>query len=387
MLNNLNDKKTALLPLLLGVLLLCPLSRVSASVVWEEDFEVWPFDDWYLEKYEVIDNILYPSQEPPPYITNGMLQMPYGSRDEEWDAFGAIHNSTLAYGSWSFDLYVTPGLNHTPFCAFQPVTNRVLNSSGLAVDDPYYRGYYLLLGEVTPDGTPRVEFRRILSGTDSRIYEYRLATPFNGSHHFDITRDLNGRWRIYFDNQFLYSVVDNTITTSERVAITNVLGDPAFDNITVTDDHMTVDTPPSFVSIPSHYPSSPNTSQALQITALVEDDYGVSVEVFFRTDDAAWNNTLMPHVAQGLHSVTIGPFCGSTLEYYIKVIDTFDQEITSQIKEVFLESCTPTTTTTIPTTTTPTTTENGTPGFSSLLLISTLIIVVYLFHHRRKRSR
>jgi hypothetical protein len=372
-----------IIPLLLfWIFLMISFTCGSAADVWTEDFEDPPFDDWYLERYEVINGTAYPSQEPPPSITNGMLQMPYGSRDDEWDAFGAIRNSTLAYGSWSFDLYVTPGLNHTPFCGFHPVSNRVLNSSGLAISDPpYYRGYYLLLGEVTPDGTPRVEFRRLLSGTDSRIYDYRLATPFNGSHHVDITRDLSGTWRIYIDNQFLYSVVDNAITASERVVITNVLGDPAFDNITLAETF--TDTHAPLITPPVHTPSAPNTSQTIGISVLVEDDYAVSsVEIYYRIDGSSWQHTALDHLSHEFYSGTIGPFSGATLEYYIKAVDTSSNEASSATRTVSIVES-PTISTTTTTTTPTTTTDDDTPGFEWVVFFLCFGVILGLYHRQR----
>ena len=221
--------------------LLLPLTQVFTAEVWTEDFEIGPFDEWYLRGYELIDNTAYQT-DVAPTITNGMLQMPLINRFD-WNASQALRNSTLAYGSWSFDLYVTPGLDHTPYCAFWPISNIALNLSGLALDDPYLNAYYVLFGEFNADGTPHIDFWEITSGVENRFRKYDFMTPFAGSYHVEITRALDGNWRIYFDDIFLFSVVDNTTTTSERITISNRFGDPAFDNITLMDSFTDTHTP------------------------------------------------------------------------------------------------------------------------------------------------
>ncbi|MFX1538799.1 MAG: hypothetical protein ACFFDI_31815 [Promethearchaeota archaeon] len=373
-------KKNVFLISFLAIFFVLPLVPVSSEAVWSEDFEVGPFDDWYLRGYEVINDTFYFYPDAAPTITNGLLQYPNHSRETSYGSM-AITNSTQAYGAWSFDFYVTPGLNHTPFCGFHPVSNLVLNSSGLDIDDPYLYGYYVLLGEITPDGTPRIDFYEVNSGNDHRIYNYELETPFTGSYHVEVTRDLSGTWRIYFDDMFLYSVVDNTTTTSERVAISNRFGDPAFDNITLAETF--TDTHAPSITPPVHTPSAPNTSQTIDISVLIEDDYAVSsVEIYYRIDGSSWQHTALDHIAHEFYSGTIGPFSGATLEYYIKAVDTSSNEASSATKTVsIVESPTISTTTT---TTKTTTTAESTPSFEWILLFFSFSLLVVLGRKQRR---
>ncbi|MHA2226740.1 MAG: hypothetical protein ACXAC8_16125 [Candidatus Hodarchaeales archaeon] len=238
----LNNKRKLIIGLTFSILFVIPFTQqVSATVIWEEDFEVGPFDEWYLQGYNYTD--VFEPIDYFPTIENGRLQMP-NSRDWSINGSVALRNSTLAYGTWSFDWYITLGENHETFEDVWLLSNLALNQTGLAHDDPYLNAYILNMVSASPHpGDAFIVLSKITSGNLVELAEWDFDGPLEGSHHVEVTRDsTNGTFRVYFDNEFLFSKTDNSHTTSERFAIASWYGDGAFDNITLDNaiiDHTT----------------------------------------------------------------------------------------------------------------------------------------------------
>ena len=99
--------------LVLGVVFLLPLTQVTAEVVWEEDWENPPFDEWIYMAYSFDDvNGFQPDTTADPAVVDGVFKT--NSPTASFGDFlsGANHNSTVAYGTWSFDCVVEPGVEH-----------------------------------------------------------------------------------------------------------------------------------------------------------------------------------------------------------------------------------------------------------------------------------
>jgi hypothetical protein len=225
----LNRKNTLKIGLILCILFVIPLTqRVSATFVWTEDFEDPPFDEWYLQGYE--DDGVFAPSDCLPTIENGMLQMP---NTQIWgNASVAMRNSTLAYGTWSFDWYVNIGTNHASHDVVWLISNMVFNQTGLSQDNPYLYGYAINMN--TEIGY--IDLYKMTSGVAYNLgVGGDINPPIYGSHHIDVTRTSDGTFYIYFDSEFVYTFTDNSHTTSERFVIASWLGDSAFDNITVSD--------------------------------------------------------------------------------------------------------------------------------------------------------
>ncbi|MHA2425954.1 MAG: hypothetical protein ACXAEF_14280, partial [Candidatus Thorarchaeota archaeon] len=98
------------LTLSLGILFLSCLNPmyISAAQVWTEDFEVSTvneLDDWVLQGYELISGTFY-------QVDHGFTIVDGELLAEDvyvpWSIYlsqvrRAIHNSSVAYGTWSFD--------------------------------------------------------------------------------------------------------------------------------------------------------------------------------------------------------------------------------------------------------------------------------------------
>ncbi|MFX1285625.1 MAG: hypothetical protein ACFFB5_18440 [Promethearchaeota archaeon] len=96
------------------------------------------------------------------------------------------------------------------------------------------------------------------------------GTKITGSHHIDITRDLNGEFNVYIDSNHIITVTDNIITTSERIFFRSHLGDSAFDNIIVPDS---VDKTPPETSETSETTTVTTTSTTTTIETTNAADY------------------------------------------------------------------------------------------------------------------
>lgn len=226
----------------LGLLVLFSLNpvQVSAAFVWNEDFEILSIedlDDWDLQGYELVSDSYYEVDhgftiENGELITEDIYVL--------WPATGhgiftqirrAIHNSSVVYGTWSFDWRVSRS-QHT----FDSVEimftdlrhNYNLTGEFTGVD---MIGYTLILDTVTNNEMCIEKF----GGTRNFILaRHPFATTPSGLHHIDITRDLTGEFHVYFDSVLVLTVTDNEITTSEKFIFASFQGNSSIDNIAIS---------------------------------------------------------------------------------------------------------------------------------------------------------
>ena len=198
----------------LALLFICVYSNlhaVQAEVVWSDDFddgdyEGWPagFGDW-----AVINGTLQ-GQEPGPDTSYCLLKKP----------------STVAYGTWSFDVY----LQHGKSLSIAFINNNETFST---------YGHWYELGLLPRTGSTKFEFVKV-DGSYSDTKEYFIyhnteEELHDAWHHIDITRELDGRFSFYLDAELLFDVIDNNIVTSEEFAITSHPEGAFIDNILVNE--------------------------------------------------------------------------------------------------------------------------------------------------------
>jgi hypothetical protein len=184
--------------------------------------------------------------------------------------------SDIAYGTWSFDVFLKP----TKIVLFAPI---IINGSRFEYAYDYWfeikswKGiteFYLGHEFGTyPDNN---------FGLDS----YAIITDLTEQwHHIDITRDLEGRFHIYFNGEHIMDAINNKITTSKYFTI---YSDPfgfLIDNITVRNVVNFA------LPVPLDAPVEISQEEVTQgddvlVTIEVKDDYGVlitdaSVDVIF----------------------------------------------------------------------------------------------------------
>ena len=236
--------------LFLGILLLSSFSTVSASVVWEETFSVesileltdWEFfacEGWTIYGEPFDDNYT---------IVDGALVVPYFA---DWaNTSMAFRNSTVAYGTWSFDLFFPyPDLKYRFIMMFVVCSSDGNYFPSVGMTEETYlskiTGYGLFF---KGSSDPRIGLISYLAGYESDVSdEYRHSPRFEGYHHFDITRNgSTGQMYVYHNydpitnNKSIISYQNNFTSTSEKFGITSFYGSVWLDNITVSN---TVDIP------------------------------------------------------------------------------------------------------------------------------------------------
>jgi hypothetical protein len=231
------------LSLLMVIMLVFPLCQVSATIIWSEDFED-RLDDWELQGYSYDGTVFMPNDSVAPSIVNGRLQMPNTQvYNNEFTVSYIFRNSTVANGTWSFDWHVTPGDDHSSYDEIFFMTNNFPNNlTGFSVDQLIgkYSGYRLDLKSADRgDSTFKdrsITLAKYLPNFFSILKYHQFNTSITGFHHIDVTRNLQGEFKVYYDSSLIIQYTDNTITTSEKCVIISVIGDSAFDNITASDD-------------------------------------------------------------------------------------------------------------------------------------------------------
>jgi hypothetical protein len=208
--------------------ILIPISRGSAAVVWSEEFE--NLDDWELFGYNVVFGY-HMAGTPNLIIEDGAL-----TRDPLAQGLQiAYHNSSVAYGTWSFDWIVDPGSEGTLIVNF--IQNNhypsSLNVSGVRYKEVNYTGYALYLEHTSNS------FEFSLSkweNTDNQTIGQKLKTQTqtreDGIHHISIGRDSNGKFTIVRNSIVIMTEQDNGFTTSEYFNLV-LWGNTKIDNILV----------------------------------------------------------------------------------------------------------------------------------------------------------
>jgi hypothetical protein len=159
---------------------------------------------------------------------------------EEWNV--AQHNSTVAYGSWSFDIdLVQTPRNHCVVAFISGWEDTPPLGQELVIDPSYSYGMMFVTGEFGSQNTSFVLFRR----TAGPPYITPIATydPDNdpessgwheGWYHIGITRDARDKFKVLINGTLRMEVTDTSFTTSDVFYLHAEAG-IALDNIEVRD--------------------------------------------------------------------------------------------------------------------------------------------------------
>lgn len=236
-----NKKKAPIICILIGLIFALSVNRSAATLVWEEDFENPPFNDWLLNSYD-INGQVYSKNNYPPIIANGTLQMHLGQQTMDCIA---LHNSSEAYGTWSFDFHIT----EEGYCGLFFISNDYggdnLDLNGRTLDDCFSKTYgYIVYIKSATRGWGQLLDRSITLRIWKKGWEYITLADFQfsstsnltGSHHMIITRDSSqGEFRVHFDSEHLFNATNNEIKTSEVIELITFTGNVSFDNLAVCD--------------------------------------------------------------------------------------------------------------------------------------------------------
>ncbi len=200
---------------LIFVLAIIP-TPVSAALVWSEYFEELDFDTWTAQSCQLIDNELH------------------GINGDHISAVHAYRESTVAVGTWKFDLREVGGWGE------ELDTCRVTFLSPLEPEVPDWE--YIALSIVHGSNTQgvRLIYRiekymnnqpKIILGTHLGEIVDNTAGTLN---HFGITRTAGGLITVYLNNTQIIQVTDTDITETNWFDY-YTWDDWAFDNIEVYD--------------------------------------------------------------------------------------------------------------------------------------------------------
>ncbi len=203
----------------------------KAEVVWSEDFDDGDIDGWTIVQgnFSVEDGTLRSIVEEFHYAERWFLSVMY-------------HPSTIAVGTWSFDfMFDSPSESPVIVVDFMSQTQHQYlgtsrgNNYGFYVGNEYPAQVVLYQdAHFQGPGGSFVERHTTFSGTERQKW-----------HHIDITRDEEGRLRVYIDGDLGIDVVDKAYSESSFLGVMlehSRRGDAVIDNIVVSD---TIDVEPS----------------------------------------------------------------------------------------------------------------------------------------------
>jgi hypothetical protein len=197
---------------------------------WSDDFEGGNFSNWVTYGgYQGDDKI--PGNFT---IVDGALF----AQEHTWN--WAFHDSEVVTGTWSMDIYAVDREHHEILVAF------ILENHTL--QDIWKNAYIvqLLTGPYRiweNDGLTLL--RAITYPGGLTWFQYNATGELNGWQHLDITRDIHGQMCVYLNETPYITCVDNMITESTLFGV--VLRDgQGFDNVTVTNNDITIDKVPPY---------------------------------------------------------------------------------------------------------------------------------------------
>ena len=250
-----------------------------ADLVFSYDFDDGNLSDW--SWFAIDDGIPYNEYPGNVSVANGSMTM----GGEHWNI--AYVNSSVAYGSWSFDVFVVDNDEHEiviPFILIEYTTDVYLKQAYiLQIVTGYYPGF-LIPG--TEYDQPRLQTAKISLYTGSPTGRSLVWTDqFDtddiwGWKNFTITREDDGQFYIYMNGVPVLDFKDNQHTTCNYFAFSSRVG-PAFDNLFVYDNVIYDAAPPEWEPAPTN-----------QFIALGEDfRYDLNASDFSGVDAWAVNDT------------------------------------------------------------------------------------------------
>jgi len=217
---------------------------------WDDDFDDGDYEGW---------TVRFGSWS----ITNYTLQALYHS--DTIDNGGYIqYPSDIAYGTWSFDVYLRP----TKMVLFPFI---IINGTWVE----YGYDYWL---EIKPwRGITEFIFSKDI-GTYPEFtfpldYYAILADLTDRWHHIDITRDIEGRFYIYLNGDLIMDALDDSVKTSETFRVFSYPDGSLIDNISVRNIVDILPPIPADVSVEISREEIIQGEELL-ITVQVKDDYG-----------------------------------------------------------------------------------------------------------------
>lgn len=166
----------------------------------------------------------------------------------------AYHNSTQAYGTWSFDWITSSETDRTHIAidAFMFIATKgdsSWNISGMNDEETAFAGrtaYGLTMNSRSKQemgASPTWEaaapgFTLFIrdEGVGGYVEFHELAQNIEGTHHIEIQRNETetGRIKIYYDQELIIEHSSSAATVSEKINYWSLLGDSGIDNLQIS---------------------------------------------------------------------------------------------------------------------------------------------------------
>ncbi len=214
----------------------------SNARYWSDDFDDGDYDGWTITGYNF--EPFYVDMMTPPIPIKGN----YTAEDGTLQSLGfrvpslagvASHPSTVAYGTWSFDVHITDETEEHFYVYFAtddwgdyPIH---INSYDIAIVLQPGQAWSWELEEDAQAGFVLVKRNGAATeGGWQGLGSYSLYEELSGVYHIDITRDNMGNFKVYIDGDLVIEATDNEHKTSTWFRFTGEPG-PAIDNVVVKD--------------------------------------------------------------------------------------------------------------------------------------------------------
>jgi hypothetical protein len=214
----------------------------SAAEVWSCDFDDGNISDWSIYG---IEGQYPPYTNPPGNFTteDGVLRS--NSTGEVFSI--ATHNSSVAYGTWSFDVDVVDTYNHEIVIPFIMIE---WDLADWGIQDYFFQ---IVTGMYQSSDQPRLQAGKAyvtVEGSAIEWYGPYLHDDILGWKHFIITRDITGQFYFYMNGTLAFGFKDTQHTTCNEF-IFSTGGGPAIDNIVVSDSVDYDAAPPEWTQEPT----------------------------------------------------------------------------------------------------------------------------------------
>ena len=238
-----------------------------SAVVWSDNFEDHDISDWTIYG---LNGTTLPFDVVPGNFSaeDGVLRA--NGTELAWSI--AVRNSSVAYGTWMFDVDVTETYGHDIVIVFLQL---VWNLEVWGID-----GYFI---RIWTGDQPRLQAATSYAsgspiGRSLEWWEpYYYEEGFLGWKNFIITREPDGQFYVYINGTLALSHKDNRHTSCEEFHFGTNPG-PAIDNIIVSDSVDYDAAPPEWEPVPTD-----------QFIVLGDDfNYDIDASDFSGLDTATW---------------------------------------------------------------------------------------------------
>jgi len=181
-----------------------------SGVVWSDNFDDGDYDGW-----SVTSGMFLAETNTLKAVSEGSIER-YQSISEGSNV--VVHPSTVTTGTWSFDVYVTGDGGGEILFMMVPGRTYMIDITSDNI--------YLWRRGIDEEG------RRV--GGVMLHFPYIVRDPFSGWQHIDITREGNGRIRVYHGGKWATGAYDTLLTTSQSFVYIAPSSGMALDNIVVS---------------------------------------------------------------------------------------------------------------------------------------------------------